>query len=137
MENKLIILRGVSGSGKTTLAKHLSQLPHTIAIAADDYWYKLGGGKYAFDTSKLGDAHSWCRGSVDRLMQQGFDIVLHNTNTSEKELKPYLEMAEAYGYTITSLVVENRHGGNSVHNVPNGVLDGQERRLANSIKLRG
>jgi hypothetical protein len=60
--------------------------------------------------------------------------VVSNTLTTEKELKPYYELAEKYNYTVFSLIVENRHGGTNVHNVPEETLDKMEKRF--SIKLR-
>jgi hypothetical protein len=56
--------------------------------------------------------------------------------TSEKELAPYIELAQKYGYQIISLIVENRHGNKSVHDVPDETLDRMEVRLKGSIKLR-
>ena len=63
-------------------------------------------------------------------------IVVSNTLTSEYEMEPYLEFAKKYGYQIVSLVVENRHGNSSIHDVPKETLDKMETRLKNSIKLR-
>lgn len=132
----LYILRGVSGSGKTTLAKTLEvSLPNAIAIAADDYHYDKDGN-YNFDISNLGVAHQWCRQNVELSMQGSRDnIILHNTNTSNKEIQPYEKLAHEYGYKVVSLVVENRHGNSNVHYVPNNVLQNQESRLRSSIKL--
>lgn len=136
MTKTLYILRGVSGSGKTTLAKTLEQLPNTISIAADDFWYFLGDGQYKFDIKRLGEAHEWCRSGVNVLLKSGVNVVLHNTNTSEKEIKPYLDMAKQYDYNVVSLVVENRHGNSNVHNVPKEVVVNQEKRLRGSLKLK-
>lgn len=132
----LYILRGVSGSGKTTLAKTLEvSLPNAIAIAADDYHYDKDGN-YNFDIRNLGVAHQWCRQNVELSMQGSRDnIILHNTNTTDKEIQPYEKLANEYGYKVVSLVVENRHGNSNVHNVPNYVLQNQEKRLIDSIKL--
>ncbi len=138
METKtLYILRGVSGSGKSTLARTLeNSLHHAKSVAADDFWYKLGEGSYKFDIKRLGEAHHWCRERVIGCMEAGYtNIILHNTNTSEKEITPYLTMSDRYGYKIVSLVVENRHGSNDVHNVPSEVKISQENRLRNSLKL--
>jgi hypothetical protein len=63
-------------------------------------------------------------------------VVVSNTLTSEKELKPYIELAEKYGYQIVSLIVENRHGNKSIHDVPDETLERMEVRLKGSIKLR-
>jgi hypothetical protein len=64
------------------------------------------------------------------------NVVVSNTLTSESELTPYIELAETYGYMIVSVVVENRHGNKSIHDVPTETLDKMEHRLKGSIKLR-
>lgn len=135
MINTLYLLRAVSGSGKTTLATTLCELSNTVAIAADDFFYNVGGGEYTFDINRLPDAHNWCRKSVEGLMEHKFNIVVHNTNTSEKEITPYIKLAEKHNYKVVSLVVENRHGNCSVHGVPSSVLEKQESKLRNSLKL--
>lgn len=139
MSNKtLYILRGVSGSGKTTLAKLLkSLLENSDAFSADDFFYNKDG-VYKFDRTKLHYAHASCQVRVAEAMEtrKVYNIIVHNTSTSEKELAPYLALAKKHGYKVTSLVVENRHGSDSVHSVPQEVLTMQEARLKNSLKLR-
>ena len=140
MSKTLWILRSVSGAGKTTLAQTLQQyLPNATAIAADDYFYQLGDNGemyYNFDATKLREAHKECKAYVEGYMIDDFDnIIVHNTNTTEKEIKPYTDLAEKYGYKVVSLVVENRHGNSDVHNVPEEVKKKQEQRLRNSLKL--
>ena len=63
-------------------------------------------------------------------------IIVSNTSTTEKELKPYLTLAEEFGYQVISLVVENRHGNDSIHEVPQYIRDQQEKRLRGSLKLQ-
>ena len=96
-------------------------------------------GDYKFDASKLKEAHSWCREQVGKWMEvdnAGYDvdrIVVSNTFTQEWEMKPYYELAEKYGYRVYSIVVENRHGGKNVHNVPDEAIDKMRKRF--EIKL--
>jgi hypothetical protein len=49
-------------------------------------------------------------------------------------MKPYYKMAEEFGYTVFSIIVENRHGGENVHNVPEATLEAMEKRF--DVKLR-
>ena len=137
MSKTLYILKGVSGAGKTTLARTLEQsLFDAYAWAADDYFYSENG-IYEFEYSKLGDAHAWCKIMVEVDMKiDRENIIIHNTNTTSKETSPYIKLAEKYGYKVVSLVVENLHGNDSVHNVPQEVRDNQEKRLRNSLKLQ-
>ena len=115
---ELFLLRGLPGSGKSTLAKSIGG----IHIEADMYFMKYG--EYQFDVTLLRDAHSWCQNSVETVMKgwgnvlPANKIVVSNTFTQEWEMQPYLDMAKENGYTVFTVVVENRHGGKNVHNVP-------------------
>ena len=48
-------------------------------------------------------------------------------------MDPYFKLAKEYGYTVFSIVVENRHGGTNVHNVPEDKIEQMKNRF--SIKL--
>jgi predicted kinase len=129
---QLILLRGLPGSGKSTFARSIS--PANVGhIEADMFFMK--DGEYKFDASRLKDAHNWCHDVVETWMgPQGYEkIVVSNTFTTEWEMEPYYKLAEQYGYRVTSLVVENRHGSKSVHNVPEETLDKMKKRF--EIKL--
>ena len=133
MAKELFLLRGLPGSGKSTLA---AQLGGSL-VEADRYFMQYGD--YKFDASKLKEAHSWCREQVGKWMEvdnAGYDvdrIVVSNTFTQEWEMRPYYELAEKYGYRVYSIVVENRHGGKNVHNVPDEAIDKMRKRF--EIKL--
>ena len=136
MTRTLYLLRGISGCGKSTLANNLLQLPDSVAFAADDY-HTDENGNYNWKVKNVSKAHDWCKANVQDSMEDLYDnIIVHNTNTSEKEIKPYLDLADEYCYKVISLVVENRHGSNNIHNVPDETLQRQEMKLRNDIKLR-
>ena len=127
--NKLIILRGLPGAGKTTFANYLDFIdPEAITISADDY--HMVNGEYKFDINRLAAAHTWCQEYVKMHMANYAGcIVLHNTSTTERELKPYLDLAKEYNYQVISLIVENRHGNKNIHNVPEETLTKMESRF--------
>lgn len=127
---KAIILRGVSGAGKSTVAE-LFRLP----IVSADYFFIDLDGNYNFDRSLLHLAHESCFGLFKGYLKMDYDVVVDNTNTSEKEIKRYIEYATKHGHEVISLVVENRHGNDSIHDVPQDTRLAQARRLQNSIKL--
>ncbi len=134
----LIILRGLPGSGKSSFANFIWE-SGTI-FEADKYFYDKDGN-YNFDASKLHQAHKWCQDSVktamlDNAISKGEyypEIIVSNTSTTEKELEPYLELAKLFEYHVVSLVVENRHGNVSIHNVPDITMDKMRNRF--SVKL--
>ncbi len=135
MEKTLIILRGVSGAGKSTVADMLAEGLWPVC-EADQYHY-TEDGVYDWKPENMNKAHKWCQDMVRDAMEINLEkIIVSNTSTSEKELQPYLVMATLYGYQVVSIVLENRHGNDSVHNVPQEIRDAQEARLRNSLKLQ-
>lgn len=132
---QLIILRGVSGAGKSTVAEIISEGYWPIC-EADQYHY-TENGIYDWKPENVGKAHAWCQSIVRDAMASNIKkIIVSNTSTTEKELKPYLTLAEEFGYRVISLVVENRHGNDSIHEVPQHIRDQQEKRLRSSLKLQ-
>lgn len=137
MNKELIIIRGIPGCGKTDLAEYLHSLHISSGIAsiiccADDYF--MDNGVYNFNINKLSHAHKYCKDLVETSMECDVEcVILSNTSTTEKEMKPYLKMAELYGYKIRSLIVENRHGNSSVHDVPDETINKMRNRF--SVKL--
>lgn len=129
MTKELFLLRGLPGSGKTTLANQLCG----SLVEADRYFMVYG--EYKFDASKLKEAHAWCKEQVQNWMEtngRGFDvprIVVSNTFTQEWEMKPYYDLAREHGYMVFSLIVENRHGGKNVHNVPEDKIEQMRKRF--------
>jgi predicted kinase len=121
---ELFLLRGLPGAGKSTLAKSLGG-KH---IEADMYFeYE---GKYKFDASRLKEAHAWCQNAVRVWMTNNTEkIVVSNTFTQTWEMDYYFELAKEHGYRVYSLVVENRHGGENVHNVPKEKIEEMARRF--------
>lgn len=133
MNKFLFIFRGVPGCGKSTLGEVLSEGKYPVCTA-DDYF--MENGQYKFDPNKLHFAHKSCQNKCENSMQMGVEkVFVANTATTEKELKPYYDLAEKYGYLVFSLVIENRHGGKNEHNVPEEKVKQMEERLKSSIKL--
>jgi predicted kinase len=134
MEKMLYLVRGCPGSGKSTLAKTISP----IIVEADQYFID-GEGNYKFDGSKIKLAHEYCRAQTEAWMQTKGDqvnvdkIAVSNTFTQEWEMEPYFEMAKRHGYKVFSIVVENRHGGTNIHEVPEEKLEQMRNRF--EIKL--
>jgi ABC-type iron transport system FetAB ATPase subunit len=90
----LFIIIGVSGSGKSSLAKTMAN----CICEADSYpnLYKDG----ILVTSKLSAAHQACIERVEQFMMARMDIVQSNTNLDLRSIKPYIELAKQYTYTV-------------------------------------
>lgn len=129
----LYLLRGLPGAGKSTLAKSIG----AIYFEADMFF--MEGNEYKFNPLKLKDAHAWCQNQVRISMNNANGgmtptrIAVANTFTQEWEMESYYKMAEEFGFTVFSIIVENRHGGVNTHNVPEDKLELMKNRF--EVKL--
>jgi predicted kinase len=137
MNGVLFLVRGLPGSGKTSFA---SAIWNDYAVCEADKFFYDKEGNYNFDPSKLREAHTWCKNEVESRMiehqnnQQYYpEIAVSNTFTQEWEMEDYFKLAEKYGYKVVSLIIENRHGGQNVHGVPEDKLQIMKDRF--QIKL--
>ena len=121
--NNLILLRGLPGAGKSTFA----DLICNQYIEADMFFKQEG--EYKFDPSKLKEAHAWCKDKAESWMRNGYNVCVSNTFTQEWEMKAYYELASKYDYKVFSIIVENRHGNSSVHNVPEETVEKMKTRF--------
>ena len=97
---RLIIFRGPSGSGKSTAAKAWCQKNVGLHFEADEFF--MQNGTYAFDASKLGQAHADCQRRLRKAMENDtYPLVVSNTSMTRWELNPYLAMAREFGYEVT------------------------------------
>jgi predicted kinase len=137
MNGVLFLVRGLPGSGKTTFA---TAIWNDYAVCEADKFFYDEEGNYNFDPTKLKEAHAWCKNEVESKMiehqnnQQYYpEIAVSNTFTQEWEMEDYFKLAEKYGYKVVSLIIENRHGSQNVHGVPEEKLQIMKNRF--EIKL--
>ena len=130
----LILVRGVSGAGKSTIADMMDWLGHrTVSFSTDDMF--MVDGNYEFDPSLLGENHAATVQKVRDVMIARYEvkipetIIVHNTFTQEREMKPYFELAEDFNWRVHTIIVENRHGSKSIHDVPDDVVKAQKERF--------
>ena len=140
MENNyigdLILLRGIPGSGKSTLGEIILQTPSNDKpeiLSADDFFLDKDNN-YNFDGLKIKEAHNHCQFRCSERMRQGISrIVVANTFTQDWEMDIYFDMANRYNYRVHTIIVENRHGNENIHGVPEDKLQQMKNRF--QIKL--
>ena len=131
-DRNLILLRGVSGAGKSTVA---NLFVDAHIISTDDFF--IFDGEYRFDANNLAKNHAKAVDMTEQEMRYAMyhyetekhTIVIHNTFTKRWEMKPYFILAEKYGYMIHTLIVENRHESESIHNIPQPTVEAQRYRF--------
>lgn len=119
----LYIVRGCPGDGKTTLAHRL--VDSIVAVAADDMPGLYVDGKYQQHLQK--QSHEWCMNQIEGMMRGNIEeMAVHNTFTRIFYIKPYIELANKYGYSVHIIHSEAvlTAGGRTTdtHNVPLDVL---------------
>lgn len=127
---KLTLIRGLPGSGKSTLALRLARHFNAYCFEADLYFLD-DEGEYIFDATKLHAAHKWCQDETKRELNNGNDVIVSNTFTTKKELKPYFEIAKDLG--IVPVVYHCQNDFGSIHDVPKETIDKMKARWYNDI----
>ena len=115
--SKLVLIRGLPGSGKSTEAKKLFGFKHFEA----DMYFIDENGEYKYEARKIRDAHNWCRLETYKAVENGLNVVVSNTFTTNREIEPYFDIADMFG--ITPVIVECKGKWKSVHNVPDEVIN--------------
>ena len=106
---KLIAIRGLPGSGKSEFAKYLG----LNFFEADQYFDNFNDG--IFDFKLIKKAHEFCYKNVEKELKLGNSVVVSNTMTTEHEVKEYQDLAIKYKARFVSLILENRHKGQSTN----------------------
>ena len=93
----MVILRGIPGSGKSTLAQKLGE--GGIVLETDEYFMK--DGEYKFRIEDVPKADDWNAERARQAAEQGISpIVIDEINIEFWQMKPYVEIAQEYGYEI-------------------------------------
>lgn len=126
------IMRGVSGAGKSTYIK--DNFPNAEVCSADHFFIK--NGQYIFDRNKLGAAHYSCKKKFEEALMKGKDlVVVDNTNTTLKEIKPYMELAKQYNYDVEIIQINcvvNVAAKRNAHGVPEDTIVNMAAKIRNS-----
>lgn len=104
-----------------------------LVFEADKFHMK--DGKYEWKPEFVKASHERCFSTFKLALKDEIGpLVVANTSTTEKEFKRYMDAAIEHGYQVFSIVVEHRHAGQNIHNVPEETLRKMEERF--EIKLR-
>lgn len=145
----LLVLRGVPGCGKSSFAKYLECLVQSAedgkllcqegngcTICSADNFFTEKYGYYNWNAAEIGVAHNYCRTKCENAMNDGIElIIIDNVNAKVSDFSFYIDKAKEYGYSYTSLVVENRNETKNIHGVNEKTLIKQELSIRNSLKL--
>lgn len=95
----LVIARGPSGSGKSRMTEKISEQYNAPTFSSDDFW--MINGEYQFDREYVDESHFWNQSRVEEAMQGNAPVIIvDNTNAQLWEMKPYVLMAQKYGYNV-------------------------------------
>jgi predicted kinase len=142
VKKTLIIMRGISGSGKSTLAKKL--VGNGVVLSTDDYF--MNNGIYEFDPKKLGVFHKKNQEKTKEYMEKQISpIIIDNTNSKEWEMKPYVELADNYGYEVKieelptpdleELIIRQKSRENINKSLPKETLERMINNFKKNIKV--
>lgn len=113
----VIVMRGITGSGKSTyVAEHY---PNATVVSADHFFEHAN--TYAFDATRLDDAHRACfKKFMDAVTRGDEQIVVDNTNVESWEIAPYVAVGYAFSYqpeVITLLCEPSIAAARGLHHV--------------------
>lgn len=128
--SNLVLVRGLPGSGKSTIARQLTLIAReSIHLEADMFW--MVDGEYKFDANRLREAHEWCQSKTREYLARNFDVVVSNTFTTIKELRPYFDIAKEFNIVPNVILAQNTF--QNEHNVPAETLEKMKARFVYDI----
>jgi adenylate kinase family enzyme len=129
----LYLIRGVSGAGKSTFAQRLWEAGVVERVFEADDWFYAKDGVYQFNAAQLNIAHKTCQQNTRFCLNSGKSVAVSNTSTTAFEVMVYQQIAEECNAHFISVIVENRHNGVNIHNVPEDKIKQMKERF--SVKL--
>lgn len=145
MKDKILyLMQGISASGKSFITdcirEYCSRYHGPSAIfSTDSLWYD-SDGIYQFDPKRLGEMHKKNQERVRNAMsceRPIHHIIVDNTNTTQREAQPYLDLAKEFGYTVQVISISCNMDVAKIRNrkrpvdrmVPEEVIEKQNSRM--------
>lgn len=128
---KLLLVRGLPGSGKSTYSAELCRNTENLIHIEADMFFEDGCGNYNFKFNKLASAHRWCKTMAELYLEDGIDVVVANTFTTLKELRPYFKIAKDTGADVEVKTMRGDYG--SIHDVPAETIKKMKNRFVEDI----
>jgi len=128
----LYLIRGIPGSGKSSIAENMIKFGMADFHFEADQFFVTDYG-YEFAPGLIGQAHQHYQWKTENALSDGYNVAVSNTSTTEKEVQVYQKIALQAGAKFVSIIVENRHEGVNVHNVPEDKITQMKNRF--SVKL--
>ncbi len=132
---RLKLVRGLPGSGKSTYAKNLLAKGVCQVHYEADTFFMTNEGFYDFDATKLYQAHKWCYDKVKQSLSLGLDVVVSNTFTRKREVRPYQELCAELGCELEIVTLTHNYG--SIHDVDEATMSKMKKRFISHGQLSG
>jgi predicted kinase len=110
---RLVLIRGLHGSGKSTKANGYREDGYQH-FESDQFFQSTDG--YAFDETRLPQAHAWCLEQTRKALAEGEYVVVANVFATEQDVQPYIDLGFDYQ------IIDATHKGQSIHQVPADVV---------------
>lgn len=115
MSQTLYVMQGASGSGKSTISEMICRsLPKCVIHSTDDLFWE--GEKYNFRPEKLSEYHAINLERTKSALDDGYSVIVDNTNILRWQCKKYVEYAVAKGIAVVFIRVTGQF--QNVHGVP-------------------
>lgn len=109
---KMFIMRGVPGSGKSYLAEQTAKMydeKHVVVLSTDSIWETSPARYYLWVAELIGAAHKITQAKARECCAREVPyVIVDNTNTTLKEMQPYLDIAKDFEYEVVFLEPNNK-----------------------------
>lgn len=127
MNQTLYVMQGASGSGKSTISEMICRsLPKCVICSTDDLFWE--GTKYNFRFEKLAEYHAINLERTKVALDDGYDVIVDNTNIMRWQCRKYVEYAVSKGIAVVFIRVNGQF--KNVH----GVGDDKVQQMRDSME---